>query len=257
MKKIPYFITLSEEDRKSALEAVIFASEEALSTEMLKKICIEKDLDDFGNNGGSHGQKTMSDELQKQYDLDNDYFEGLINEINKDLFATNRPFEILHIAGGWQFATRPEYGRLLNHLIGSRSKRRLSQPALETLSIIAYRQPVTKPEIDYIRGVNSGESINTLVDKNLVRILGRKDTLGKPLLYGTSNEFLRVFGLNSLEELPKLREFEEMKDLKGIPEGAVDEIILIVEDDEALKKFRGGGDEHEESSPDDKIEQNK
>jgi segregation and condensation protein B len=111
---------------------------------------------------------------------------------------------------GYQFATTPKHGELLARMVKSKSKKRLSQAALETLAIIAYRQPVSKPEVEVIRGVNSSEVINKLLERNLITIVGRAETVGKPLLYGTTDEFLRLFGLTSLEGLPKPRELEEL-----------------------------------------------
>ena len=94
-------------------------------------------------------------------------------------------------------------------------KKRLTQASIETLSIIAYKQPITKPEIEQIRGVNSSEIINSLVEKNLVESTGRKDVLGKPLLYKTTDNFLKVFGLQTLDDLPRLKDFDEIVDLSN------------------------------------------
>ncbi len=143
------------------------------------------------------------------------HIEELIEELNRDFEATGRAFEIVHVASaagstGYQFATRARHGELIARLVKSKSKKRLSQAALETLAIVAYRQPVAKPELEVIRGVNSGEIINKLLEKNLVTIVGRSEAIGKPLLYGTTDEFLRLFGLQSLDGLPKPRELEEL-----------------------------------------------
>jgi segregation and condensation protein B len=128
--------------------------------------------------------------------------------------STERVFRIVEVAiagtSGYQFATKPEFGELLSRLVKSKSKRRLSKAALETLAIIAYRQPVSKPEIEVIRGVSSNEVINKLLEKNLVTITGRSESVGKPLLYGTTDDFLRLFGLHNLADLPKPRELEEL-----------------------------------------------
>jgi len=140
--------------------------------------------------------------------------EALVEELNADLEATGRAFRVVHVANagqtGYQFATTAQHGELLARLVKSKSKKRLSQAALETLAIVAYRQPISKPELEVIRGVNSGEIINKLLEKNLVTIVGRSETVGKPLLYGTTDEFLKLFGLQSLEGLPKPRELEEL-----------------------------------------------
>ncbi|MCX7937626.1 MAG: SMC-Scp complex subunit ScpB [Chlorobi bacterium] len=133
-----------------------------------------------------------------------------IADINAELEATDRPYRIVAVAGGWQFATLPEYGALVAEYLQRKEQRRLSRAALEVLAIVAYKQPVTKSEIDAIRGVNSSEALATLLERGLLRIAGRSPTLGKPLLYETTDEFLRTFGLASLDDLPKPREIDEL-----------------------------------------------
>jgi segregation and condensation protein B len=110
--------------------------------------------------------------------------------------------------------TLPQFGPHLKALYKSRMKERLTRPSLETLAIIAYKQPVTKPEIEAIRGVNTDGVIITLLERNLIRITGRKDTVGRPLLYGTTDEFLQHFGLGSLSDMPKLPEMQQMTEAK-------------------------------------------
>jgi segregation and condensation protein B len=139
---------------------------------------------------------------------------AIIAELNAEFEATHRVFRIVEVAredvAGFQFGTKAEFGELLVRLVKSKSKKRLSKAALETLAIIAYRQPVSKPELEVIRGVGSNEIINRLLEKNLITIVGRSESVGKPLLYGTTDEFLRLFGLHSLSDLPKPRELEEL-----------------------------------------------
>ena len=120
-----------------------------------------------------------------------------------------RGFFLQQVAGGYQLRTRPEYADYLRKLGHSRPFR-FSRPALETLAIIAYRQPVTRSEIEYLRGVDSGSVLKTLLEKRLLRILGKKDVPGKPMIYGTTREFLELFGLPDLSALPTLREFSEL-----------------------------------------------
>lgn len=114
------------------------------------------------------------------------------------------------VAGGWRLATRPELDGALRAYLGVRSRTRLSQAALETLSIVAYRQPVTLPEISFVRGVNSAAVVRTLIDRGLVRVSGRKKVVGTPLLYRTTREFLVHFGLDDLSALPSLEEIDEL-----------------------------------------------
>jgi segregation and condensation protein B len=118
-------------------------------------------------------------------------------------------FVLLEVAEGFQFRTRPEHADWVRRLGKSRPFR-FSRAALEALAIIAYRQPVTRAEIEYLRGVDSGGVIKTLLDKHLVRILGRKDIPGRPMMYGTTRDFLEFFGLRDLSGLPTLKEFSEL-----------------------------------------------
>jgi segregation and condensation protein B len=112
------------------------------------------------------------------------------------------------VAGGWRLATRPELEGVLRSFLGIRSRARLSQAALETLAIVAYHQPITLPEVNFLRGVNSAAVVRTLLDRRLVKVAGRKQVVGTPLLYRTTKEFLVHFGLNELSELPQPEELE-------------------------------------------------
>ena len=125
-----------------------------------------------------------------------------IDELNSDYDGSDRAFRAEHVAGGWQLMTRPEYAPLLEHQHRQKQEFRLSQAALETLSIIAYRQPVMRAEIEAIRGVACGEVVRGLMERRLVKVAGRAEQLGRPLLYGTTPQFLKVFGLAATDELP-------------------------------------------------------
>lgn len=134
---------------------------------------------------------------------------ALLQELEEEYRTAGRGFVLAEVAGGYQFRTRPEHGEWLRRLSQSRPFR-FSRAALETLAIVAYRQPITRAEIDFLRGVDSGGVVKTLLDKRLVRILGKKDIPGKPLIYGTTREFLELFGLKDLTGLPTLKEFSEL-----------------------------------------------
>lgn len=127
-------------------------------------------------------------------------------------------FSIRKVGDRYQFATRSVYHSWLKGFQHVNENRKLSQTAIETLSIIAYKQPVTKPEIDQIRGVDSGYSVKTLLEKNLVEVAGRKQVPGKPLMYRTSSAFLEHFGLTEVQELPRPREIDEILQDKGMEE---------------------------------------
>jgi len=139
--------------------------------------------------------------------------EEAVTQLNNQYSEQNNSFRILKIANGYLYATTEENAKYVGYLSSERTNKRLSHAALETLSIIAYKQPITKPELESIRGVNSDYILTSLLEKNLITISGRADSVGRPLLYVTTPEFLKYFGLNNLSDLPRPRELEEiMKD---------------------------------------------
>ena len=127
-------------------------------------------------------------------------------------------FEIVELAGGFQFLTKGAYHQTVGTLLKQKNKRRLSQAALETLSIIAYKQPVSKSEMEKIRGVNCDYALQKLLEKELVAISGRSDGPGRPLLYSTSEKFMNYFGLRSLRDLPQPKDFREHDQVIGTPQ---------------------------------------
>ena len=168
-----------EHQVKGIIEALLFVSSTPLTLPMLKKL------------------------LQ----MPETKIEKLINELVHDYNSTNRGIRIVAIAGGYQMVTNPDYFDWVKRLTVKHSPGRLSQRTLETLAIIAYKQPITRAEIDTIRGVNSDGTVKTLLERKLIKIIGRKDVPGRPLLYGTTSEFLRYFGVKSLKDLPTTRDF--------------------------------------------------
>lgn len=181
----------------SHIEALLFASDEPIPAKSLSEI-----LSEYFSNG-------KGNEIDAKY-FSPEYLISIINALNKKYYESNQSFHIIEIAGGYQFATLPKYAKCLGILFKEKSKRRLSQSALETLAIIVFKQPISKPEIENIRGVNSDYVLSTLLEKNLITIVGRADTVGRPLLYGTTQEFLKHFGLKDTKDLPKLKEIEEI-----------------------------------------------
>lgn len=133
----------------------------------------------------------------------------LVGELNAEYEAQERGFEIHHVAGGYQMRTRPDLAEYIRALQPRRAVR-LSRAALETLAVVAYRQPVTRAEVEHVRGVDAGAVIRTLLERDLVRIAGHREIAGRPMLYATTRRFLEVFGLASLEDLPTLRELDEL-----------------------------------------------
>lgn len=175
---------------KSIIEAIIFASDEPISeNEIIKSI---KAID-------GEEIEISAEEVQK-----------CVDELNSFYSENNLAFNIVSVANGFAHATKHEYAKYVGYISSEKSKRRLSQAALETLAIIAYKQPITKPEIESIRGVNSDYILAALLEKKLITIAGRSESVGRPLLYCTTDEFLKYFGLRNLNDLPKPREIDEI-----------------------------------------------
>lgn len=130
--------------------------------------------------------------------------QAMVEEISNDYKEKSSSLELREIAGGWQFSTRPEFGPWIRKLLKDRLTYRLSASAMETLSIIAYKQPITRSEIEEIRGVEVSAVLDTLVERRLVKIAGRKEAIGRPLLYATTSDFLKAFGLKDLDALPSM-----------------------------------------------------
>jgi segregation and condensation protein B len=172
----------SQAERAGVIEALIFVSEDPLSA------------------------KTIADVLKEDREVVNQTLAALAEEFN----ARNGGLQLREVAGGWQFATRPEYHEHVRAFLKTRPSAKLSIASLETLAVIAYRQPVTVPEILEIRGVQSPSAIKTLLDKKLIVAKGRKETVGRPMMYGTSKEFLLQFGLKDLSELPSVEDFHDL-----------------------------------------------
>lgn len=170
------------------IEALIFASDKPLTT---------LEITDLVNNALGY----MDDKIE--LDKVETALEGIMEKYSADFY----PFEVRQSGGGWQFLTRKEYHKTVAQLNGDKFLKRLSAAALETLSIIAYKQPVTKGEIEAIRGVSSDYAVQKLLEKELIIISGRNEKLpGHPLVYSTSKNFMDYFGINSAEDLPKIRE---------------------------------------------------
>jgi len=147
--------------------------------------------------------------IAEAIDVDRGEVVRVLRELVTEYRQVKRGFLLEEVAGGYQFRTHPDHVDWVRRLNKSKPFR-FSRAALETLAIIAYRQPITRAEIEYLRGVDSGGVVKTLLDRHLVRILGKKDIAGRPMIYGTTREFLEMFGLKDLSELPTLKEFSEI-----------------------------------------------
>ena len=172
------------EETKVIIEAIIFASESPISIDKIREI-----LPDIEKSEIAH----------------------LLQDLIEEYETRRGGFLLQEVAGGFQFRTRADLSYWINKLIKGKAAM-LSHAAMETLAVVAYKQPVVKSEIDRIRGVDGGSSLKGLLEKKFVRIMGRKDVPGKPIMYGTTKKFLEVFNLKDLSELPTLKELKDLQD---------------------------------------------
>ncbi len=200
---------MEEIQTKAVIEALVFVSESPVGLDSIREV-----LGDIPKK-----------DLQR-----------LVDEMIQEYNAAPRGFTLIEVGGGYQFRTRTEYAEWVKKLKKIKPFA-LSQPSLETLAIVAYKQPVLRTEIEKIRGVDSGGVLRTLLEKKLIKILGKKDVPGKPLVYGTSKRFLEMFGLKDLSGLPTL------KDLAGLGPPPPQEEVLPLEDSKTEEDDRSGGEE--------------
>lgn len=175
------------EDIEQYIQALVFVSEQSIRTEEII-YCLQ----------AAFGQDFTEEEV-------NTYLQNITQRYQDKNFA----IELVKTNNGYQFLTKKDYHQIVSLLQQQRSKKKLSQAALETLAIIAYKQPVTKPDVEQIRGVNCDYSIQKLLEKELIAIVGKSETIGKPILYGTSSVFMDYFGINSINELPQIKDFTD------------------------------------------------
>lgn len=199
---------------KRIVEALIFASDSPVTENRIKNIVEELSVSQI---------------------------QEIVEELNAEYEERKSAFQITRIGGGYQFVTRPQFSKYIKKYYKGRSRSRLSRAGLEALAIIAFKQPISRPEIDAIRGVNSDGVVRTLLERNLIYISGRSENIGRPLLYSTSAEFLQYFGINDVSELPKPKEIE---DLLG---GAQEELPFVSEElDEKIAEKISTFDEADE-----------
>ncbi len=165
------------------VEALIFASDTPITENRIKNVILE---------------------------LDSTEINDVINELNAEYDRNGHAFKIAQLAGGFQFVTRAEYAQYIKQYYKGKAKSKLSRASLETLAIVAFKQPISRPEIDSIRGVNSDGVVKNLLERNLIYISGRSEHIGRALLYGTTPQFLQYFGINDIADLPRPKEIEEL-----------------------------------------------
>lgn len=185
------------------IEALVFAAEQPVGIKDIKE-CLEEIFE----------TTVKIEEIQQS-------LQDLQTKYNADSFA----FELREISGGWQFLTKSSYFRIISTLLKNRTKKRLSQAALETLSIIAYKQPIAKSELEKIRGVSCDYSIQKLMEKELIAPAGRSEAPGRPLLYVTGERFMDYLGLKSITDLPKLKDFSLVENEIGISPDTQETIV--------------------------------
>ena len=144
-----------------------------------------------------------------------DHLESAIYDLRKKYNQEDFSFALEHLGGGYQFLTKPAYQTSISILLRQQSQKRLSAAQLETLAIIAYKQPITKGEVEQIRGVNSDYSVQKLLEKELIEIKGKSEGVGRPLIYGTSEKFMEYFGINSIQDLPQPKDFSQPENQIG------------------------------------------
>jgi len=207
---------MTNEERKAALEAMIYAADDPATIEQLS---------------AALGEEKAA-------------VQASLDELMASSASEERGIEIREVAGGYRIYTKAQHHDVVRRFIKSlRPPLRLSMPALETLAVIAYKQPATAPEIQEIRGVNTSGVLNTLLEKKLITTAGRKEVMGRPILYKTSKEFLMRFGLSDLEELPSLKEFEALaREAMAGDEGIVAEAAEVAAPsaESAEEKSEGG-----------------
>jgi segregation and condensation protein B len=210
------------EQRRAIAEALIFAAEEPVSLAELGEIL-----------------EVAPEEA-----------EATVNDIRAAYQQPGRGLRLSEVAGGLRFTTRPDYHPWVKILFRNQRTVRLTRAALQTLAIIAYKQPVTGPEIEEIRGVDAAGLLKNLLDKRLITILGRKDVVGRPILYGTTKEFLLQFGLKGLDDLPNLEEFEELlkADMGGAEAAEVADTVEALDERAAAPPAAGAPPPREEPS---------
>jgi segregation and condensation protein B len=206
-------VILDDHALKSALEALLFVSGGPLSADRLAGVF----------------EETTAEQVAEQ-----------LRALGRDYEERGSGIMLAEVAGGWQLVTRPENAAWIRKFRSVKVSAKLSRPALETLAIVAYRQPITRAEVESVRGVNIGGIMRNLMERRLVKIVGKKDVPGKPLMYGTTPEFLQYFGLKDLSALPTLKEFQELE--------AGEEIMEDVTVPEG--ETTGAGDDLEEASHD-------
>jgi segregation and condensation protein B len=227
-------------DFDAAIEALVFAAEEPVSATVLAR--------SWAETTGRDAPRTAE-------------VEAAVERINVHLASTGRPYTIEKWGGGFRFATRSELAPFLKALFASDRQRKLSRTLMETLAILAYRQPASRSELEFVRGVDCDYAIRKLLEYGLIDVTGRAERVGRPLLYGTTDRFLELFGLHALEDLPNLRELESILDDPAFQKEKARLLLttavqlpLVEQDDSPLEADAPAEDENQDPSDEAPIE---
>lgn len=207
----------NQNNYQEIIEALLFASDSPLSSEKIQAVLSAK-------SGSASGEKNIAP----------DEIDAVMNSLNEKYRVEGHSFAIKKIAKGYRMYTLPDFAPWIRALFSHNRRERLSQQSLEVLAIVAYKQPIVKSDIDRFRGVNSEGPIFTLLDRKLITIVGRKPVPGRPLLYGTTQEFLTHFGLKDLDDLPKIEELERL--LKKKEQASSTELMFEKTEDEEVQE---------------------
>jgi segregation and condensation protein B len=207
----------NQNNHHQIIEALLFASDSPLSSEKIQAVLSAK-------SGSASGEK----------DITPDEIDAVMNSLNEKYRVEGHSFAIKKIAKGYRMYTLPDFAPWIRALFSHNRRERLSQQSLEVLAIVAYKQPIVKSDIDRLRGVNSEGPIFTLLDRKLITIVGRKPALGRPLLYGTTQDFLTHFGLKDLDDLPKIEELEKL--LKKKEQASLTELMFEKTEEDEMKE---------------------
>lgn len=230
-EQLIYFIM----ELKNILESLLFSAQKPMSTRELREVLAEAAAAAEGDETVKAFKKVKEEAL-----------EAALDELAREHEAAARTYRLACVAGSWQFVSQPEYAPWLKALVGQKARpSRLSQPALETLAIIAYRQPLTRAEIEQVRGVAVDGVMQTLVERGLVEQVGRAEVIGRPMTYGTTSLFMEYFGLRSLDELPAADELRRIPIIKpesletvdpGLATAPPDQLQLAAEESQSAAK---------------------
>ncbi|MBX3385529.1 MAG: SMC-Scp complex subunit ScpB [Phycisphaeraceae bacterium] len=191
----------------SAVEAILLSSDRPVSAARIAQVLSDVPIGAAGGEGDRGEEHALAEPMEPAREVGVREVRAAVAELNRQYERTGRSFRVEALAGGHRIMTLPRFGRVLSALHGAKQKASLSRAAVETLAIIAYKQPITRARLEAVRGVSCGEVLRSLTERRLITVAGRAEELGRPMLYATTRQFLEVFGLSSTKDLPGPEEF--------------------------------------------------